>query len=243
MPTFVAPPLPPGCPWSGFAPPNVDWCELERCAWIVNPAGAWSNLAYVALGLWMWHRARRSGDSSLALFGPAAVVVGLCSGVYHASYTSFLQLFDFLGMFLFCFVVITANALRLGWIGPSGRWPLLLAGTLGSTASVPLVSETRLPIQGLVALLIAVIVAQEVAVARRAAPGAPQVRRGWFYTALGLIGTGAAFSLADVTRTWCHPASWLQGHALWHVLSALSLAALFLFYAGLPGARGRVAAT
>ena len=42
MPRMLAPPLPPGCPWSGFTPPNVDWCEEELCAWIKLKAGATS---------------------------------------------------------------------------------------------------------------------------------------------------------------------------------------------------------
>ncbi len=29
MPSLLAPPLPEGCPWSGFMPPNIDWCEQE----------------------------------------------------------------------------------------------------------------------------------------------------------------------------------------------------------------------
>jgi len=43
------------------------------------------------------------------------------------------------------------------------------------------------------------------------------------------------FTLEYVTRLWCDPADhWLQGHAVWHVLSALSLYVLFLFYSRLP---------
>jgi hypothetical protein len=38
MSRLLAPPLPPGCPWSGFTPPNIDWCEQELCALVVNPA-------------------------------------------------------------------------------------------------------------------------------------------------------------------------------------------------------------
>jgi hypothetical protein len=31
-------------------------------------------------------------------------------------------------------------------------------------------------------------------------------------------------SVLDVSRVWCEPANhWLQGHAVWHVLSALAL--------------------
>ncbi len=137
-------------------------------------------------------------------------------------------------MFLFCFVVITANALRLGWIGVERRWPFLLAGTALLTLAVPVVSETSVPIQGMIVVLIAAILGQEAAVARRRPPGSPPIARGAFYLALLLIAAAAAFSLADVTRTWCDPESWLQGHAVWHLLSAASLVALFVFYRGLP---------
>ena len=232
MPEIVAPPLPPGCPWSGWTPPNVDWCEEELCSLVVNPADTWSNLAYLALGAWMIWQTRRippaDRTASLALFGPASLVVGVFSLVYHASYTYFFQFFDFVAMFLFCFTVITANALRLGWIGPERSRAFLVAGVAGASALVPLVGETPFPIQGLVAVLIAAILVQE-AVLRARARG--RVRYGAFALALALLGGAAAASLADVTRTFCDPANhWLQGHALWHVLSAASLCALFHFY-------------
>ena len=119
---LLAPPLPPGCPWSGFTPPNVDWCEEELCGWITNPANTWSNLLYVALGVLMWREARRRRSPALAPFGPASIAVGVFSFVYHASYTWMLQFFDFVGMFLFCFCVLALNARRLGWISPR-RYP------------------------------------------------------------------------------------------------------------------------
>ncbi len=48
---------------------------------------------------------------------------------------------------------------------------------------------------------------------------------------VALISAGACFSLLDVTRTWClpdHP--FLQGHAIWHGLSALALLACYFHY-------------
>ena len=46
-------PLPPGCPWSGFAPPDLKHCETNLAAWITTPANTWSNLAYIAVGVWL----------------------------------------------------------------------------------------------------------------------------------------------------------------------------------------------
>jgi hypothetical protein len=231
MPRLLAPPLPPGCPWSGFTPPNVDWCEEELCAWIVNPADTWSNLAYVALGLWMWRAAR--GRSDLRLFGPAGVAVGAFSFAYHASYTWALQFFDFVGMFLFCFTVIARNAIRLGWVAPRGEPLFFSLGVLGASALVPVLFELGVAIQLTVAVCIAVALAQEAVLRRRAPPGAAFSRSYW--VGLALLGLAALCSLLDVTRVACDPQNhWLQGHAAWHVLSALALLAFFRFYAALP---------
>jgi hypothetical protein len=231
VPRLLAPALPPGCPWSGFTPPNVDWCESEVCGWITNPADTWSNLAYLVFGVAMWRIARASGRPDLRLFAPASVAVGIFSGVYHASYTWMLQFLDFVGMFVFCFVVVTRNALRLGWIGERRQTAFYLAGVAATSAAVPPLFEIGFPIQALVVVLVAVIIGQEIALRSRTARAD---YRPWF-AALALLGAGAVCSILDVTRVWCDPADhFLQGHAAWHVLSAASLFALFRFYQGLP---------
>lgn len=231
MPTLLAPPMPPGCPWSGFTPPNVDWCEAELCSWVTNPADTWSNLAYLIFGVWMIARARGSGRPELRMFGPASIAVGLFSGVYHASYTFMLQFFDFVGMFLFCFLVLTLNALRMGWIGMHQRLLFYLGGTLAMSALVPLGFAVGFPIQALVLFLIFAMLGQEWLLRGRA--GAPLNYRPYFL-ALALISAAALCSALDVTRVWCDPHNhWLQGHAAWHVFSAASLAALYRFYEGI----------
>jgi hypothetical protein len=234
MPKHVADALPDGCPWSGWTPPNVDWCEEEICSWVVNPADTWSNIAYLAMGVLMWHQSRKLGNPRLVIFGPASIIVGVASLAYHASYTYFLQFFDFVGMFLFCFTIITVNAIRLGWIRVQHQWLFLAVGTLMFSTLVPALSETSVPIQSLVALLIAFVLGQELVLYRRGRGVARSKDHLPFVVAIVLIAIAAAFSLADVTRLWCNPKNhWVQGHALWHVFSAASLYALFIFYARL----------
>ncbi|MEX2207655.1 MAG: ceramidase domain-containing protein [Myxococcota bacterium] len=231
MPTHLAPPLPAGCPWSTFTPPNVDWCEVERCALIVNPVDAWSNALYLLLGLWMWREARRSGRADLARFGPASVAVGVFSFAYHASYTFALQFFDFVAMFLFTFTVLARNAVRLGWIPPARETRFFMLGVLGMSALVPPLFYAGFPIQALVGMGIAVGLAQELRLRRRDGPSAAY--RSYRF-GLVLLGAAAIASLLDVTRLACDPESLLQGHAVWHVLSALALAAFFRFFREVP---------
>lgn len=230
--------LSPGCPWYGLSElrlPNVDWCEAQRCAWIVEPANTWSNLAYLAVGALLWWLARDSPSRMLRLFGPAAAIVGLCSGIYHASYTFVLQVLDFFGMYVFCFLLLTLNLARLGWLAPGAlrrRFAQLVVGTTALTVAVDFLG---VPIQGIVLLLIVAIVASELWLQRRANP----VPLPFFLLAMGLIGAAAAFSVLDVTRTWCDPSHpFLQGHAIWHVLSAASLLAAYLHYRQLEPALG-----
>jgi hypothetical protein len=232
MAPLLAPPLPPGCPWSGFTPPNVDWCEAELCAWVTNPANTWSNLLYLVLGVVMWRQARRRQSHALSLFGPASIAVGVFSLIYHASYTWFLQFFDFVGMFLFCFVVLTLNARRLGWIAPQRQTAFYGVGVALFSGLVPVLFSQGIPIQGLVLILILTMIGQELVLKSRASPPRPDYRL--WYAALAAIGLAATLSLLDVTRTWCDPDNhWIQGHAFWHILTALGLYALFHFYAGL----------
>ena len=222
--------LSPGCPWSTLSElrlPNVDWCELQRCSWVVEPANTWSNLAYVLVGVALLIVARSSSSPHLRSFAPAAFLVGLASGIYHASYTFVLQILDFAGMYLFLYLLITLNLRRLGRLG-GGRWRARFWQlVLGTTLFTVALDFLEVPIQGIVLVLIIVLVASEVALWRRGRDAALH----FFGLAMGLISAGAVFSLLDVTRIWCDPAHpFLQGHAIWHVLSALCLFAAYFHY-------------
>jgi Ceramidase len=221
--------LSPGCPWwalSELRLPNVDWCELQRCSWIVEPANTWSNLGYVAVGLALLWLARRSASPALRAFGPAAILVGLCSGIYHASYSFALQILDFFGMYVFCYLLLALNLRRLGLLSRE-RWWIRLVQLVGATTALTVaVDFLEVPIQGLVFALILAVVATELSLWLRRG----RYPIGWFALAAGLIGAGALCSVLDLTRTWCDPTSWLQGHAVWHVLSALCLFAAYFHY-------------
>ena len=222
--------LEPGCPWYGLSElrlPNVDWCEAQRCAFAVEPANAWSNLAYLAVGVALLFAARGSRSPALRAFGPAAIVVGLCSGIYHASYTFVLQILDFFAMYVFCYLLLAVNLRRLGVLGPAS-WRRAYAGLVVATTALTVAADfAGVPIQGIVFVLIVSIVATELWLRAR---GPERISMRFFALAMASIAAGGVFSALDVTRTWCDPHSFLQGHAFWHVLSAICLGFAFLHY-------------
>jgi len=226
-------PLAPGCPWEPLSSawlPNIRWCESQLCSWVVEPANTWSNLAYVIAGLALWWLGTRRREPTLRLFGVAEIVVGVCSFVYHMSFTGLLQVFDFFGMYVFTNLLIGLNLVRLGRLSRRRFWPVYGASVLGLTALTVALRFTPFPIQGIVFVAIVGIVATE----WMQAPG-PGLDRRLFLASLAILTVAAGFSAADVTGAFCDPDDhFVQGHAIWHVLGAISLVFAAFFYAGVP---------
>ena len=214
-----------GCPWHEAAQqlgaPNIKWCESTACAWISEPANTWSNLAYLLVALLVGWQCRRSPQAELRWMAPALLLVGLCSGVYHASNIYLTQVLDFLGMFLFIFWLLVINLQRNQWM--DARWQIrsyAMFVTLGM-AMVHAMYLLQWRFQWLIALATLLLIATEFS-ARRFSPQRVPLRD--FGLTLALLSAAQSASLADLTRLACEPTHpWLQGHALWHVLSAMAL--------------------
>lgn len=235
MNASIVEPLQPGCPWAelnhSLGQPNLKWCEATQCAWVTEPANTWSNLAYVAAALLMFAWARRDPRTSLRLMPVAVAFLAACSFAYHASSTFAFQVFDFLGMFGFLFVPLVLNLVRRGALSPS-RGPAAYAAFVAVGLGLVFAGRAwRLPYQALIAVGAALTVGSELwAMPRAARPASYRD----FATAVALLLVAETFSLLDLTRAWCDPLDHvLQGHAVWHVVSAASLVFVFRHYAAL----------
>ncbi len=236
------PPL--SCPWQGLAEygaPNVKWCEERLCEWINEPANAWSNLAYLLVAAWLLFLTRGGKSmphSLLRFFAPVIAIIGACSFLYHASNVYLTQMLDFLGMYLFCCLLLLLNTVRLRWLSLSAFPTAFVSGVILLTGATALLARYHLPIQGLVSLLTLGIVLTELLIHRRAA-GGYSLRV--FWGSFVLLVLAAACSGLDLSRKWCDPTNHiLQGHAAWHVLSALSLLVAFYHYRRFGRAAGGV---
>lgn len=222
------PPLPTGCPWSDWTPPTIKWNEENLCGWITTPANTWSNGAYLLLALWIWRDSRRFTHPALRAFGPALFFLGLASFAYHASYTWFFQFFDFLGMYGVIFLILTIGVERWGVLRPSTRGPFYLGSILIFSGLTPLVRALGRPIQPIIMVLATAILALEWHLWRRGSPSAtdyPILLR-----AIGYLLAAATFTALDLAGALFSPENhWCQGHALWHIFTALGLHSTYLF--------------
>ncbi|MFI5347186.1 MAG: ceramidase domain-containing protein [Elusimicrobiota bacterium] len=219
----VLPPLPPGSPWSSWARPDIHHCEANLAGWIAAPADTWSNLAYLAVGLWLWRGPKGPGRA----LGAISVAVGLCSFAFHASYTYPGQVLDYAAMFLLTAWLLARGAVRAGWM-EAGLLNAAWAALVGASLSVFGLFHARgIPVQTIMLAHVAAVTAQERWIARsarRAASYAP------FAAALGLIAAAYACWRLDHADGFCAPENhFFQWHALWHVLTAAAFLPLARF--------------
>jgi hypothetical protein len=225
--------LQPGCPWyelSEIKLPNVKWCEENLCSWVVNPANTWSNILYLVLGVLFMLRGQKANRKSIVWLGGAMIFMGMSSLIYHASYTFVLQVLDFLGMYVFLDLILALNFARAGWIKKSSIMPVYWTLVLSMTLITTVLGWVNFPIQGLIIVLGVIMAFTEYRV---------QVSKNSYAAANGnLIIAGIAFlllavtfSVMDVSRFWCDPTDHvLQGHAIWHIFSAIGLSFLIVHH-------------
>lgn len=227
-------------PWGGWEPSR----ELERPGYgeriardrtIRTRANTYSNLAYVLIGAYacaVGAEERRRGTATMRLlpldllFGAAMVWLGLMSGLFHASLTQLGQRLDVASMYppLLTLLALAAARRLPGRLGGLPTWSLLAAAVLAAEAFLYAFKWSMPTVTVLSSLIVAVAV---VAVAENlVAPG--RFQAGWLVAGLCLLVAGVACRTLDVQRRFTGPDTWLQGHALWHLLTAAALATIWL---------------
>lgn len=222
-----------GPQWHWFAPATCQptcFCELPRTGSILlQPANSLSSLGFVAVGAWIMLDAAQPPRRALGLwatmwFGLTAILIGLGSLYLHASLTLWGQFADVVGMYLLGAFILARAIARWQRLAPGptvALYVLLCAGLIGALWLWP---ESR---RWLFALLLLAALVVEWRLAR---PWRPVVRQTLLLA--GLAANLIAFGIwvLDQTRTLCAPASWLQGHAVWHLLGAVAVLATYGYY-------------
>lgn len=237
--------------WSGWAesvelqhPAYAERVHLDEV--LRTRSDTWSNLAYVLVGFYAlalgWHDHRRQAPCNAGyvihapamsiIFGFACCFLGFGSGLFHASLTRWGQQLDVAAMYSPLVVFIAINVGR--WVprlntggGRAGvpTWPILAGLALVTSF---LLYEYKWSMRSSVVLPTLILIVAAFAVLDRFQ------RRSKLSVLLMILSLAALVAaricwVMDVKGTFSGPDRWFQGHAVWHVLTALSLATIYLY--------------
>jgi uncharacterized membrane-anchored protein len=226
-----------GSAWTSVAAPtSAKWHGNGSFG---NRANTFSNVGFVAAGLLIaWHAGDRENiGTSLSVHRHLAtamaclvVLLGPGSAAMHATQSAIGGDIDMLSMYLVASFAAAYATMR--WL--RGGTQLLAATFVAGVAFCELVGlwGVELPVvmhpgNAAFALLLVGAIAIEVLIMRRREAHA---RRMYAFASLAAILT--AFAIWNASKAWlCDPHSFIQGHAIWHILGAVSGYFLYRYYA------------
>ena len=194
----------------------------------MQPANTWSSLAFVVVAIiviarWLKARHIASQPAYPILLAMTLLVVGFGSAFFHSTLSFRGQFVDVLGMYLIATFALLYGIDRLAGLGNRR-----LIGAYVATNTILAAILYWMPVlrRAVFGLLMIAVIGVEAAIARRG----QQRSTAKLKIAIALLGIGFAVWMIDYTRILCRPESWMQGHAVWHVLGALAAWYLYLYY-------------
>jgi hypothetical protein len=196
-------------------------CERIRPGFIAQPANALSSLAYVVAGVALCRRARRRDDPAptSTVFGLLVAANGIGSAGFHGPGGRFGHWLHDTALLGTMATMVVENVVAVGERGTRAAVPAATVAT--GVAAAALVAAPTSTTALSAAVGAAATTTQALAVARTDLT--PATRRRLARSA-ALLAVGSAVNV--FTRTgarYCRPDARIQGHALWHLLTAASL--------------------
>lgn len=215
------------CPWSGLDPGTVHFCEERLCAWVVEPSNAWSSLGYIILGLWMLGRALRPVAPRSIAVAAAQLVIGIGSFFFHASGVFWGELVDQLGMFMLSGLILAFALAQARGFTAARTVACYVTIVIASTLLLLVVRPIGIP---LFALQLAIGLGWQLRLCWHS-KGAQRATNRPFFIGVGLFLVSFSIWVTDITGLVCNPQNHLvTGHAIWHVMNAISIERLGAFY-------------
>lgn len=221
------------------------FCEQARPGAVAEPSNTFSNLAFVLVGLLVLQHGRHTARSAPPggrnvmlghrayplMYGAALVLLGFGSFFYHASLTTLGRWLDVMGMYLLASFIALYNWTR---IRPARGMTFAAAYVLLNVAlgaALALNPSIRLR---LFSALIWLGIALEVylLMVRR-----PAIQYRYYFAALGCFALAYGIWILDNELIVCNPYAPLQGHAIWHMLTAVAAGLIYRFYVSENGGR------
>jgi hypothetical protein len=203
------------CPWDVLlAKQEHLFCERQLCGWIVEPANTWSNISYLIAAIFILRSPR---STTRTFFGITTLVLFFGSTFFHMSGTHWGKMLDVSAMLVLSGGIL-ALSLQQWFQWDNQRATKVFIGLLiPSLAFLFTFGFGNLPF----GLEIVSAIVLEFFMMRQG--------RSLYQAKLLLLTcvieiVAFTFMVLDRTKIWCQPDEhFLNGHALWHLLSGLAI--------------------
>jgi hypothetical protein len=221
--------------WSNWQPatcmPNNCFCEeVNTVSVLKQPLNTWSSFAFVIVGSYLlWLTITQDKKSRFPKlyqfhFCGVAIIVGIGSAFYHASLVFIGQFTDVFGMYLLATFILIYACQRLFSLSETIAVLLyLLANVFLSYLQLEVPSSRRFLFAS---VLIIALLLELIYLNRKK----PVINVRWFFLGLGLFATAFAIWILDITKIVCSAQSYIQGHAIWHILGGIAIGFLYFYY-------------
>jgi hypothetical protein len=218
-------------PYQGMMESTISFCEGNENSYIAQPVNTWTNLAYVFIGVVLVYIARKEKVPFLKVFAILPIIIGIFSFMLHATNSFLGGSLDLASMFLFSSLLLTNNLYRLYLVKHAHFIQnYLFINFLFLVPHFLILYITRLDIGShIFALQVAVIIVTEIILVTKRKY---QTEIHDLLISLTLIGIAISIWLLDIYRVWCDARSYhiINGHGIWHILTALSFVPLYFYY-------------
>jgi hypothetical protein len=198
--------------------PTVIYCEQALDFVIARPGYFISNFAYIFVGLLLIFKK----DKVAKVLGILSIVIGIFSGIYDASFKFNAQILDLLAMFSLVNFLLVFNLYKLKIINKLGALILALVFELIYLAGIlSLEGSSGRIIFGL--FVVGVILSEFVIFKKRLISNFK-----YFLIALITFLIGFGIWTLDASQLLCSPIEWLNGRAIYHYITAITIYYLYL---------------
>jgi len=204
------------------------FCEAANAdSPIKQTANTISSLAFVFSGTIVMIKRRDTSRLPYlysTIIGISSLIIGVGSAFYHASLTFIGQFFDVFGMFLlavFLHVYVFERIWNLRFTTTLSLYLLFNVTLSWIQIAIP---ETRRYAFAIV-LIIALLFERYYRMKSH-----PQIEVKWLRYGIIILAVAYIIWIADNTRMICFEHSLIQGHAIWHILGAISVLFLHRYY-------------